>query len=89
MSVTIKNIVRIVSGSAIVLLFVLSTPMIYALLTYYYLPETYEKPTISNWYYGSDNPREICVDVGYHVGGMFMPDALSIRLVIDEFGMIR
>ena len=52
-------------------------------LTYYHLPDTYEKPSTSDWYYGSNNPYEICVDVGF-IGGYFVPLALKTRIVIDD-----
>ncbi len=61
-------------------IFTLSTPTLYAFLSYYYIPET--ELDYLNWITRSEEPYELCV--GTHVGGdLFMPHVLQYKIMID------
>ena len=64
------------------LIFILSTPTLYAFLTYYHVPDT-EQSEYSRWIERTQKQYEICI--GAWVGGFpFLPHVLQYKFVIND-----
>jgi|GEM_PF-2034003 len=79
-----KIFLKTIIGIIGIALLTLSIPTLYSIVTYYHLPDSYDKPLKSYLYKGSVNPYEICVYAGYVQEHIFTSPKLHTRIAIDD-----